>query len=140
MLAPALYSPDRSAVYALPVERPSDAVLLSAWLEGLYRARMLRGFTLVTTRGDHGVVFTLLVEQPTTPARVLLDVAFSGAARPLVIARLWALPWCVAGLAQDLERTVDGVRLELEALATAGLAYEHKGVWRARPLQRGGEG
>ncbi len=127
-----------TAVYAVPIADQNDTLLLLRWLSDLYLARALRGISHALAITDAGVTLNVLIDEPTLAGRILLDVAFSSPRCPFVLARLWQLPGCCAGIAQDLGWPVPEVRHALESLAAAGLAYEHRGVWRVRPLQNGG--
>lgn len=124
-------SADLTAVYALPFECACEVALVKRWID------VLPGFGCsVYLRPG---VANIAVFRPSHAARAILDVAFAGPSRPQILARLWALPARIAGLAQDLDAPVPEVREQVEALAAAGLVYEVGGVWRARPLSRGGE-
>jgi DNA-binding transcriptional ArsR family regulator len=124
-------SVDFSAWYALPFACPCEVALVSRWIDRL----PARGCGVRVVEG----VANIAVYHPTVGARAILDVAFAGPNRPQILARLWALPSCVADLAQDFGLTVSEVRAQVDALAAAGLVYEVGGVWRARPMSRAGE-
>ena len=124
--------------YGVVLSREEEADTICAWLGQLRDAGHLVDCRSVLAVAGQRCTLTLLPIGASSAGRTLLDVAFELPVRALILARISALPGCVAGIAQDLDRCVDCVRGALEALASLGLAYEVGGVWRARVWSRGG--
>jgi phage shock protein PspC (stress-responsive transcriptional regulator) len=125
--------------YACLNRTGAERDLLLMWLATLEASRLIATFMPCESITDTGVMFTVIVGGASLTARVLLDVAFSAPRLAFVLGRLWGMPGCCAGLAQDFGWPVVDVREALDTLAGAGLVYEYKGTWRAYPLTtRGG--
>ena len=133
-----VYVPTAPNAYSIHVETGAERDLLLSWLGLLESGRHIGSFLACDSITESGVTLNVIVGGASLAARVALQVAFAETRTAVVLARVWSLPGCCAGIAQDLGRSVNDVREALDALAGAGLAYEVGAVWRAAPLARGG--